>query len=40
MKLSLLSLSAALLLSGCVIYVGNGHANDLQYEQRTLALSA
>ena len=39
MKLSLLSLSSALLLSGCVIYVGNGHAGDLQHEERKLALS-
>lgn len=39
MKTSVLLLTAAF-LSGCVIYVGNGHAGDLQYEQRKLALAA
>ncbi|MBU2113834.1 MAG: DUF4097 domain-containing protein [Gammaproteobacteria bacterium] len=40
MKISILSLAMASLLSGCVVYVGNGHASDLQYEERKLSLSA
>lgn len=40
MKTSVLTIAAATLLSGCVIYVGNGHAGDLQHEERTLALGA
>ena len=40
MKTSILSLAIATLLSGCVVYVGNGHASDLQHEERKLALSA
>ena len=40
MKTSILSLAMASLLSGCVVYVGNGHASDLQHEERKLALSA
>lgn len=40
MKLGMLSIAAAALLSGCVIYVGNGHAGDRQHEQRNLSLSA
>jgi len=40
MKTGILSIAAATLLSGCVIYVGNGHADDLQYEDRQLSLSA
>ncbi|HEX5794161.1 MAG TPA: DUF4097 family beta strand repeat-containing protein [Rheinheimera sp.] len=40
MKTSILTITAATLLSGCVIYVGNGHAGDLQHEERTLALNA
>lgn len=40
MKTSLLSIATALTLSGCVIYVGNGHAGDLQQTQRTLTLDA
>ena len=40
MKNSVLTLAAATLLSGCVIYVGNGHAGDLQHEERKLARRA
>lgn len=40
MKTSILSIAAATLLSGCVIYVGNGHAGDLQHEERKLTVSA
>lgn len=40
MKTSILSIAAVTLLSGCVIYVGNGHAGDLQHEERKLAISA
>ena len=40
MKTSLLPLASAILLSGCVVYVGNGHAGDLQHEERTLSLEA
>lgn len=40
MKTGILSIAAATLLSGCVIYVGNGHAGDRLHEERTLNLSA
>lgn len=40
MKTRILSIAAATLLSGCVVYVGNGHAGDLQHEERKLAISA
>lgn len=40
MKTSLLPLVSAVLLSGCVVYVGNGHARDLQHEERSLQLEA
>ena len=40
MKSTVITVLAAGLLSGCVIYVGNGHAGDLQHEERTLALNA
>ncbi|MAD73652.1 MAG: hypothetical protein CML20_02410 [Rheinheimera sp.] len=40
MKTGILSIAAATLLSGCVIYVGNGHAGDRQHEQRNLTLDA
>jgi hypothetical protein len=39
MKTSLLTLAAAF-LSGCVVYVGNGHADNLNHEQRKLTLEA
>jgi DUF4097 and DUF4098 domain-containing protein YvlB len=40
MKTSILTLTAAAMLSGCVVYVGNSHAKDLQHEERKLALNA
>ena len=40
MKTSILSIAAATLLSGCVVYVGNGHASNLQHEERQLSLNA
>ncbi|MEH8018409.1 DUF4097 domain-containing protein [Rheinheimera muenzenbergensis] len=40
MKTSILTIATATLLSGCVIYVGNGHAGDLQHEERKLAVNA
>jgi hypothetical protein len=40
MKTGILSIAAAALLSGCVVYVGNGHAGDRQHEERNLSLSA
>lgn len=40
MKTSLLSIITAMTLSGCVVYVGNGHAGDLEQTQRTLTLDA
>lgn len=39
MKNTVITLFAASLLSGCVIYVGNGHAGDLQHEERKLTLN-
>ncbi|NRQ41649.1 hypothetical protein HRH59_03575 [Rheinheimera sp. YQF-2] len=39
MKSTVITLFAASLLSGCVIYVGNGHAGDLQHEERKLTLN-
>ncbi|WP_213999209.1 DUF4097 family beta strand repeat-containing protein [Arsukibacterium sp.] len=39
MKSEILSITAAVLLSGCVIYVGNGHAGDRLHEERSLSLS-
>ncbi|SNY60457.1 hypothetical protein SAMN06297280_0098 [Arsukibacterium tuosuense] len=39
MKGGILSITAAVLLSGCVIYVGNGHAGDRLHEERSLSLS-
>ncbi|KUM51859.1 DUF4097 family beta strand repeat-containing protein [Rheinheimera sp. EpRS3] len=38
MKSTVITVFAAGLLSGCVIYVGNGHAGDLQHEERKLTL--
>jgi DUF4097 and DUF4098 domain-containing protein YvlB len=40
MKTTILTLSAAVLLSGCVVYVGKGHAKDLLHQERTLSLDA
>lgn len=40
MKSTVITVLAAGLLSGCVIYVGNGHAGDLQHEERKLTLNA
>ncbi|GAB2917035.1 DUF4097 family beta strand repeat-containing protein [Rheinheimera gaetbuli] len=40
MKTFILNIATATLLSGCVIYVGNGHAGDLQHEERKLTVSA
>ncbi|HAW93782.1 MULTISPECIES: DUF4097 family beta strand repeat-containing protein [unclassified Arsukibacterium] len=40
MKTGMLSITALVLLSGCVVYVGNGHAGDRLHEERTLSLSA
>lgn len=40
MKSTVITVLATGLLSGCVIYVGNGHAGDLQHEERKLTLNA
>lgn len=40
MKSTVITVLTAGLLSGCVIYVGNGHAGDLQHEERKLTLNA
>lgn len=40
MKTPILSIVAATLLSGCVVYIGNGNAKDMQHEERKLALNA
>lgn len=40
MKTTILTLSAAVLLSGCVVYVGTGHATDLLHQERALSLDA
>ncbi|MBZ9613494.1 DUF4097 family beta strand repeat-containing protein [Rheinheimera maricola] len=40
MKTRFLSIAAATLLSGCVVYIGSSNANDMQHEERKLTLNA